>query len=85
VLRRFAEYHDLEGAFSRRAVTERPKGVLMERHAIDEREAFDMLRTEARHSNRKLVEIAEAVLTSHRLLPRSPGPEDTVRDHPSTS
>lgn len=85
VLRRFAEYHNLEGAFSRRAVTERAKGVLMERHAIDEREAFDMLRTEARHSNRKLIEIAEAVLTSHRLLPRSRGPEDAVRDHPSTS
>jgi response regulator NasT len=26
VLRRFAEYHDLEGAFGRRAVTERAKG-----------------------------------------------------------
>jgi response regulator NasT len=87
VLRRFAEYHDLEGAFSRRAVTERAKGVLMERHAIDEREAFDMLRTEARHSNRKLIEIAEAVLTSHRLLPRSGDAEDPadVRDHPRTS
>jgi response regulator NasT len=85
VLRRFAEYHNLEGAFSRRAVTERAKGVLMERHAIDEREAFDMLRTEARHSNRKLIEIAEAVLTSHRLLPRSRGPVGTVQDHPSTS
>jgi two-component system, response regulator / RNA-binding antiterminator len=29
VLRRFAEYHDLEGAFGRRAVTERAKGILM--------------------------------------------------------
>ena len=36
VLRRFAEYHDLEGAFGRRAVTERAKGILMERHSIDE-------------------------------------------------
>src|SRR5213078_1929096 len=35
-LRRFAEYHSLEGAFWRRAVTERAKGVLMERHSIDE-------------------------------------------------
>ena len=34
-LRRFAEYHDLEGAFGRRAVIERAKGILMERHAID--------------------------------------------------
>jgi len=31
VLRRFAEYHDLEGAFGRRALTERAKGILMER------------------------------------------------------
>src|SRR5215210_3025603 len=40
VLRRFAEYHDLEGAFGRRAVTERAKGILMERHSIDEPTAF---------------------------------------------
>jgi AmiR/NasT family two-component response regulator len=87
VLRRFAEYHNLEGAFSRRAVTERAKGILMERHAIEEREAFEMLRTEARHSNRKLVEIAEAVLTSHRLLPRSREAEvpTGARDQPSAS
>jgi AmiR/NasT family two-component response regulator len=87
VLRRFAEYHNLEGAFSRRAVTERAKGILMERHGIDEREAFEMLRTEARHSNRKLVDIAEAVLTSHRLLPRSAEAEvpADARDHPSAS
>ena len=35
VLRRFTEYHDLEGAFGRRAVTERAKGILMERHSVD--------------------------------------------------
>ena len=44
VLRRFTEYHDLEGAFGRRAVTERAKGILMERHSIDGAEAFEMLR-----------------------------------------
>ncbi|HEX7248556.1 MAG TPA: ANTAR domain-containing protein, partial [Actinomycetota bacterium] len=72
VLRRFAEYHDLEGAFGRRALTERAKGILMERHGIDEREAFAMLREHSRRSNRKVVDIAEAVVSSHRLLP-SPG------------
>ena len=36
MLRRFAEYHDLEGAFGRRALTERAKGILMERHSVDE-------------------------------------------------
>ena len=38
VLRRFAEFQKLEGAFGRRAVTERAKGILMERHQIDEKE-----------------------------------------------
>jgi response regulator NasT len=70
VLRRFAEYHDLEGAFARRAVTERAKGILMERHRVDERAAFNLLRDEARRNNRKVVDIAEAILTSHALLPR---------------
>ena len=32
-LHRFAEYHDLQGAFGRRAVIEQAKGILMERHA----------------------------------------------------
>ena len=36
VLRRFAEYHDLEGAFGRRALVERAKGILMERHSIND-------------------------------------------------
>ena len=36
VLRRFAEYQDLEGAFGRRTLIERAKGILMERHGIDD-------------------------------------------------
>jgi AmiR/NasT family two-component response regulator len=70
VLRRFAEYHDLEGAFGRRAVTERAKGILMERHSVDETTAFEMLRDHARAANRKLVDIAGAVVDGHALLPR---------------
>jgi response regulator NasT len=69
VLRRFAEYHDLEGAFARRAVTERAKGILMERHGIDEQAAFEMLRHESRRTQRKLVDLAEAVVAGHSLLP----------------
>jgi AmiR/NasT family two-component response regulator len=72
VLRRFAEYHDLEGAFGRRAITERAKGILMERHSVDETAAFDMLRDHARAGNRKLVDIAAAVVDGHRLLPTQP-------------
>jgi AmiR/NasT family two-component response regulator len=68
-LERFAEYHALEGAFGRRAVTERAKGILMERHGIDEQDAFHLLRDQARRTNRKIVDVAESVLASHRLLP----------------
>jgi AmiR/NasT family two-component response regulator len=70
VLRRFAEYHDLEGAFGRRAVTERAKGILMERHGVDEASAFEMLREQSRNGNRKLVDVATAVVDGHALLPR---------------
>jgi AmiR/NasT family two-component response regulator len=70
VLRRFAEFHDLEGAFGRRAVTERAKGILMERHSVDETTAFEMLRDHSRTANRKLVDIAGAVVDGHALLPK---------------
>jgi len=70
VLRRFTEYHDLEGAFGRRAMTERAKGILMERHSMSESEAFDMLRDHSRSVNRRLVDIASAVVDGHALLPK---------------
>jgi AmiR/NasT family two-component response regulator len=77
VLRRFAEYHDLEGAFGRRAVTERAKGILMERHSVDDTAAFEMLRDHSRAANRKLVDIAAAVVDGHALLPKqSQAPPD---------
>jgi AmiR/NasT family two-component response regulator len=72
VLRRFAEYHDLEGAFGRRALTERAKGILMERHSVDEATAFGMLRDHSRAANRKVVDVAAAVVDGHRLLPKDP-------------
>jgi AmiR/NasT family two-component response regulator len=72
VLRRFAEYHDLEGAFGRRALTEQAKGILMERHSVDDATAFAMLRDHARAANRKLLDVATAVVDGHRLLPKQP-------------
>ncbi len=69
VLRRFAEYHELRGAFGRRALIERAKGILMERHRIDDDEAFAMLRDRSRVANRKLIDLATAVVDGHRLLP----------------
>jgi AmiR/NasT family two-component response regulator len=73
-LRRFAEFQSLEGAFGRRAVIERAKGILMERHDINEDHAFELLRTHARSSNRRLADIANAVVDGRRLLPGPPKP-----------
>src|ERR1700742_365778 len=55
----------LESALERRAVIERAKGIIMERHGVDEREAFERLREHARSGGRRVVEIAQAVLDGH--------------------
>jgi response regulator NasT len=68
VLARFAEYHSLEGAFGRRAVIERAKGILMERHAVDDGKAFELLREHSQRSGRKVYDLAQAILDSHLLL-----------------
>jgi response regulator NasT len=62
----------LEGALERRGVIERAKGILMERHSIGEREAFELLRDQSRSSGRRVVDIAQAVLDGHALLPKRP-------------
>jgi AmiR/NasT family two-component response regulator len=72
VLRRFAEYQDLAGAFGRRATIERAKGILMERHSITEAAAFEMIRENSRANNRKVIDLASAVVDGHVLLPRQP-------------
>jgi response regulator NasT len=69
-LRRFSELRDLESAFERRALIERAKGILMERHGLDEREAFELLRRHARANQERVVAVAKAVLGGHILLPR---------------
>jgi response regulator NasT len=68
-LRRFAEYNNLEGAFARRAIIERAKGILMERHGIDEKRAFELLRRQSGNTGGKLIDVAQAVTDSHLLLP----------------
>ncbi len=67
-IRRYAEYANLEGAFARRAVIERAKGIMMCRQSIDERRAFELLRGQSQRSGQKLFDIAQAVVDSHLLL-----------------
>jgi AmiR/NasT family two-component response regulator len=73
-LQRFAEYHNLKGAFGRRAVIEQAKGILMARHEIDADAAFGMLRNHSQTSGKKLGEVAAAIVDSHLLLVRDPQP-----------
>ena len=67
-----SQVDQLEGALDRRAVIERAKGVLMERHGIDERAAFELMRSHARARNRTVVDVARSVLDGHALLPPRP-------------
>jgi response regulator NasT len=73
-LQRFTEYHNLQGAFGRRAVIEQAKGILMARNGIDGDKAFAMLRDHSQKSGQKLADVAAAVVDSHLLLlPQAPG------------
>lgn len=60
----------LEGAFERRAVIERAKGILMERHGLDDRAAFERLRSHARANNRTVVDTARSVVEGDVLPTR---------------
>ena len=65
-----AEVEQLQGALERRAVIERAKGIVMERHSVGDRVAFDMLRDHARKTSRPVAVVAQAVVDGHGLLPR---------------
>ena len=71
-LQRFTEYHNLQGAFGRRAVIEQAKGILMARHSVGADRAFDMLRDHSQHNGNKLVDVAAAIVDSHLLLVPKP-------------
>jgi AmiR/NasT family two-component response regulator len=59
---RFRQFRDLLGAFDRRALIERAKGLLMERHGISADEAFARLRRQARDTRRPIMGVVEDVL-----------------------
>ena len=74
-LQRFAAYHDLQGAFGRRAVIEQAKGILMAHRGIDESDAFALLREHSQRKAQKLVDVASSIVDVHQLLVRSPRSE----------
>jgi AmiR/NasT family two-component response regulator len=64
----------LQSAIERRAIIERAKGILMERHHVSDREAFELLRENARSASRRVVDVSLAVVEGHALLPPGPTP-----------
>ena len=73
-LQRFAEYHNLQGAFGRRAVIEQAKGILMARHSLNADKAFEMLRKHSQHNGQRVADVAAAIVDSHLLLLPPPDP-----------
>ena len=60
------ESSDLRQALQDRKQIERAKGILMKRAKLDEAAAFQRLQKTARDSNRKLVDVAEMILTAEQ-------------------
>jgi AmiR/NasT family two-component response regulator len=50
----------------------------MERHGVSDKEAFEMLRSEARSNNRRVYDVADEIPTraGGELSPKDAGPED---------
>ena len=63
-----SELDHAKGALGVRKVIDRAKGVLMQARRLSEGEAYALLRTKAMNENKKIVEIAQSVLTAAELL-----------------
>jgi two-component system, response regulator PdtaR len=62
------EVSDLREALEARKIIERAKGILVRRLHLTEEEAFRRLQKQSQDSNRKLAEVAEAIVMADRLL-----------------
>ena len=68
-LRRFAEFNNLQGAFGRRAVIEQAKGILMARNGVNADDAYQLLKSHSQQTGKKLIDVAQAIIQFHELLP----------------
>jgi response regulator NasT len=66
------ELHEAKTALADRALIDRAKAIVMARRAIDEPSAYALLRGQAMRSNRRIAEIAEAIVTAESLLGDAP-------------
>lgn len=59
---------DLKEALETRKLIERAKGILMERRSLTEAEAFRRMQIQSQNENKKLAEIAQAIVMADRML-----------------
>ena len=74
-MRRFEQFQalrketaDLKQALEDRKVIEKAKGILMKKAGLDEHDAFRRLQKLASDKNRKLIDIAQTILTAEEAL-----------------
>lgn len=62
------EVHDLRDALETRKLIERAKGILMRRLNLSEEEAFRRMQRRSQNENKKMSEIANAIITADSML-----------------
>jgi response regulator NasT len=62
-----AEIHQMREALAARKIVERAKGILMRQTGLDEESAYLKLQKTARNENRKLVEVARAIVMAEQF------------------
>ena len=63
-----AELDDAKGKLAERETIDKAKRILMQSKGVSEPEAYAELRRKAMSSSRRIIDIAEAVVTAHELL-----------------
>lgn len=63
-----AELEDARTALADRTAIDKAKAILMKRRGLDEPAAYALLRGHAMRSNRRIAEVAEALITSDAML-----------------
>ncbi|MCL5958383.1 MAG: ANTAR domain-containing protein, partial [Chloroflexi bacterium] len=62
------EVSNLKEALETRKMVEKAKGILMERRNLTEAEAFRRLQKQSQDENKKLIDIAKAIITADKML-----------------
>ena len=62
------ELHEAKSALADRTVIDKAKSILIKRRSLDEPAAYALLRNHAMRTNRRIAEVAEAIVTSDALM-----------------